>query len=412
MIENFDKIIEGSLQLKEPWYVSGAEFKEEEPAIHIYVKVRERARISCPICGEKTKRYGYETEERKWRHGDCMFYQTYVHCRRPKVLCPHCGVKQISAPFERANSRFTLMFEGYAMLLAANMPRSKVAKALRCDEKSIKKIVIYWVEKADNERNLSNTKSIAIDETSFKKGHEYVTLIIDSDQRAVIDVEPGRDKKTVETFAEKLENKGGKCDDIVSVTSDMSSAFLNAVDEKFKNAVHVIDKFHVKQMLLHALDDVRKEEQKNSKQKQALFRGRRLFMIPKNRMTDKQKSKLAELSSLYPKTGRAYRIVSAFDDMYSAKSPEEAKVLFDSLYSWMRHSRLEPMKQCAESLKKHEKKILNYFSNPVTNAICEGINSMVQSAKRRARGFHTYRGFASAIYLVAGKLKLSVTCPI
>ena len=135
-------------------------------------------------------------------------------------------------------------------------------------------------------------------------------------------------------------------------------------------------------------------------------------MIPEKRMTDKQKAKLEELSSLYPQTGRAYRIVASFDDFYSAGSLEEANMLFDSLYSWMRRCRLKAMKDCALSLKSHKEKIMNYFANPVTNAICEGINSMVQSAKRRARGFHTYRGFAAMIYLVAGKLKLSVNCPI
>lgn len=412
MINDFEKMIAGSLQLQEPWFVSGVEFNEEEPAVHIHVDVRQKASFVCPICGGETKRYGYEEKERMWRHGDCMFYPTFVHCRRPRVLCPHCGVKQIHAPFERKNSRFTLMFEGYAMLLAANMPRSKVARILRCDEKSIEKIMIYWVEKAVKSQSLSGTKNLAIDETSFKKGHSYVTLVIDSDGRKVIDVQPGKDKAAVKKFAEKLENRGGKCDEITFVTSDMSKAFLSAVDEYFPNAVHVIDKFHVKQMILNALDEVRKDEQKSSKCKVPLFRGRRLFMIPESKLNDEQKSNVAQLSELYPKTGRAYRIVTAFDDFYQASSPEEAEETFDSLYSWMRHSRLEPMKKCALALKAHEEKILNYFKNRITNAICEGINSMVQTAKRRARGYRTFRGFAAAIYLIAGKLRLGVRCPI
>lgn len=129
-------------------------------------------------------------------------------------------------------------------------------------------------------------------------------------------------------------------------------------------------------------------------------------------MNDQQKAKLAELSSLYPKTGRAYRIVAAFDNFYAAESLSEAKILFDALYSWMRRCRLSPMKECAASLKEHEAKILNYFSNSVTNAICEGINSMIQTAKRKARGFHTFRGFAAAIFLVAGKLNLALPSPL
>lgn len=411
MIEDFKNMVEKSLNLSEPWYVKGAEFRAEEPAIHIYIGIKNRARIACPKCGGATKRYGYEPNERIWRHGDCMFYETFIHCRRPKVLCPNCGVQQVSAPFERKDSRFTLMFEGYAMLIMADMPIAKAAQALRCDEKTLTNILNYWVYKAVDERNLADVKSIAIDETSFKKGHDYVTVIIDSAKRAVIDVEPGKDKSTVNNFAEKLTEKGGDCSKIETVTSDMSNAFLSAVEEKFPNAKHTIDKFHVKQMLLKSLDEVRKKEQKASAEKRALFLGRRLFMIPEKRMNDEQKIALQSLSKQYPKTGRAYRIVSALDDFYSAETVEDAREFFDKLYSWMRRSRLPEMKNTALTLKKHKDKIMNYFENRLTNAICEGINSMIQSAKRAARGFHTFKGFAAKIFLVTGKLELSIRSP-
>lgn len=155
------------------------------------------------------------------------------------------------------------MFEGYAMLIMASMPIAKAAKALRCDEKSLTKILNYWVEKAVDERKLDDVKSLAIDETSFKKGHDYVTVIIDAAKRAVIDVELGKDASTVGRFADKLTQKNGNCEEIKSVTSDMSAVFLSAVEDKFPNAKHTIDKFHVKQLMLKALDDVRKKEQKN-----------------------------------------------------------------------------------------------------------------------------------------------------
>ena len=70
------------------------------------------------------------------------------------------------------------------------------------------------------------------------------------------------------------------------------------------------------------------------------------------------------------------------------------------------------MKETASTLMNHKEEILNYFTNRLTNAISEGINSMIQAAKRKARGYHTFEGFASMIYLVAGKLKLSVPCPL
>ena len=112
MVEHFMDMVAGSLRLKEPWYVESAKFDSETERVDIYIGVREDAAIPCPTCGSPTSRYGYEPQERVWRHGDCMFFPTYVHCKRQKVRCPKCGVEQISAPFERKNSRFTTYFEG------------------------------------------------------------------------------------------------------------------------------------------------------------------------------------------------------------------------------------------------------------------------------------------------------------
>jgi len=410
-IDTMTKMMAGSLGLEEPWYIAGAEFNEKELELHIYVDVRKNAAIACPKCGAQTKRNGYEPKERVWRHGDCMFYPCLVHCRRPKILCPKCGSQQVSAPYERKNSRFTLLFEGYAMLIMADMPIAKTAALLRCDEKSLVKILRYWVNKAVDKMDLSEIAKLAIDETSFKRGHKYVTLIIDAVKRRVIDVEEGRDKETVRLFAEKLSAKGGDPEKITAVTSDMSKTYLPAIEENFPNAENIIDKFHVKKVLIDALDEVRKAEQKTVADKKDLFRGRRLFMIPEAKMSNEQAAKLAEMSKRYPQTGRAYRIVAGLDDFYASRTVEEAETAFASLYSWMRRCRLKPMKSAAETLMRHKDKILAYFQNRITNAICEGINSMIQAAKRKARGFHTFEGYSSMIYLVSGKLELAVPKP-
>lgn len=411
MVSNFTKMIAGSLGLKEPWYIKGAEFLEGKQEVHVYVGIREGAAIACPHCGQAAQRYGYEPNERIWRHGDCMFFPTYVHCRRPRVLCPHCGVQQISAPFERKNSRFTLLFEGYAMLIMADMPRTKAARLLRCNEKSLAEILTYWVNKAVEERPLDDVSSLAIDETSFRRGHRYVTLVLDAQRRRVIDVEPGRDKDTVHSFTQKLEQRGGNRANIKSVTSDMSKSYVPAIREVFTNAIHVIDKFHVKQILINALDEVRKAEQKQVEDKRTLFLGRRLFMIPQSRLSEEQTKKLAKLSQSYPQTGRAYRIVAALDTFYACSTVQEAERTFSNLYSWMRRCRLQPMKQAAQSLLRHKEQIIAYFQEHITNAICEGINSMIQAAKRKARGYRTYEGYTAMIYLIAGKLQLAVPKP-
>ena len=122
-------------------------------------------------------------------------------------------------------------------------------------------------------------------------------------------------------------------------------------------------------------------------------------------------TRLTALSKAYPKTGRTFRIVQALDLFYASKDDKEAAKQFKQLYSWMRRSRLTPMKDAAETLMNHEREILHYFHERLTNAICEGINSMIQAVKRKVRGYNTFEGFAAMIYLVAGKLELPVHDP-
>lgn len=411
MIEDFSKMVCSSLNLEAPWCVEGAKFDEDELRVDIYVGVANDAAIACPECGGTAKRYGYEPEERTWRHSDVFFFPCYIHCRRPKVVCDKCGVKQIHAPFERKNSRFTLMFEGYAMLILADMPIAKTAKLLRCNEKSLVSIMRYWVNKAVDSTDLSEIAALAIDETSFKRGQKYVTLVVDAVKRRVIDVEDGHDMPTIKRFADKLTAKNGNPCNIKSVTSDMSSSFLLAIAQNFPNAEPVIDKFHVKKLLLDALDKVRKAEQRDVADKRSLFCGRRLFMIPQAKLTEEQGSKIADMSRRYPQTGRAYRIVAGLDDFYATQTVEQAQTAFQQLYSWMRRCRLKPMKRAAATLMLYRDKILAYFQNRVTNAICEGINSMIQAAKRKARGYQTFDGYACMIYLIAGKLNLATPKP-
>ena len=400
-------MLAGSLRLEAPWYIICAEFNEEEPAIHIHVGIDKTAMLSCPVCGAPTKQYGYEPKERVWRHADCLFYPCYVHCKRPRVLCDKCGTVQVNAPFERKNSRFTLLFEGYAMLLLQDVPRARASRLLRCDEKSLAAILTYWVHDAVNRMDLSDICSISMDKTSLRRGRKYVTVAIDAVRRRVFDVEHGRDKTAVKNVGEKLERNGGNTKSVNSVTSDMSASYLSAVREVFPNAKQTIDKFHVKQVLLKALDTVRKDEQKESGRKKELLLCRKLSMVPQGRMTDKQQTMVAERSKQYKKTGRAFRIVQSLDDFYASTSMVEAQERLDKMCSWMRRCRLESMKDAALTLRNHSKEILNYFHTRLTNAICEGINAMIQAAKRKARGFHTFEGYAARIYLVAGKLDLA-----
>ena len=408
-IEGMTSLFSQSIGIEEPWYIRSIESTNSE--VHIYVDVRDGVMLPCPECGGMGYRQGYEKTERIWRHGDCLFYPAYVHCRRPRIKCEQHGTKVVDAPWARKHSRFTLLFEGYAMLILADMPILKASKVLRCNEKSLTRMMRYWVQKAVDSDDLSQVTALSIDETSFKKGQSYVTVIVDAAARRVIDVEEGRSDQTVVDFSYKLEAKGGLCEKVTFVTSDMSTAYMNGIRECFPYAKLTIDKFHVKKLMLEALDDVRRAEQKEHKSKE-LLNSRKLLMIPETRQSEQQRLRVAELSKQYPKTGRAFRMVQSLDTIYASNNVVEAKEKFDSLYSWLRKSRLEPMKKVALTLKKHIAEILNIFTSRLTNAICEGINSMIQAAKRKARGYHTIIGYTCMIYLIAAKLRLACPNPL
>ena len=202
-----------------------------------------------------------------------------------------------------------LLFEGYAMMIMADVPRRKASRLLRCNEKTLASILSYWVNQAVEALDLSDVTKLAIDETSRKRGHDYVTVTIDAMKRRVFDVQDGRKKEAVTAMRKKLERHGGKASNITAVTSDMSKSYLPGVRENFPDAEQIIDKFHVKKVLTDALDKVRKQEQKETNNKKDLFLNRHFLMTPQSRMNSEQLTKLAALSKAYPKTGRAFRIV-------------------------------------------------------------------------------------------------------
>jgi len=403
---NFEEMFAQSIGLEEPWRIERAEFEEDSRQVHIYVKANKNAKYPCPECGNLHKRYDDEEDERVWQHGDVVFFPCFVHCRRPRVKCDKGkSTHVVTAPWARKGSRYTLLFEAYCMLLAEKLPIEQARKFVRISHTSFTNIVAYWVGKAVAEDDLSNVIDINIDETSFKKGQSYVTIVCDANARRVIDVEDGRGAAQVEQFSLKLEIKGGDSNKIKHAVSDMSGAYLSGIADCFPNAKSIIDKFHVKKLMLDAMDKVRREEQgKERRQRKA---GRKLLMIPESRMNEQQHEKYLELSKKYPKTGRAFRMVQSLDVVYSGSNRKEGKEAFDKLISWLKRSRLVPMKDVAKTLLKYEEEILEYFTARLTNAIAEGINSIIQSGKRKARGFRTFKGYSTMIYLTCSKLKFA-----
>jgi len=403
---NFEEMFAQSIGLQDPWSIEKVEFSEKERAVHIYVKARKTARYACTECGKMLPVRDFD-EERVWQHGDVVFFPCYVHCRRPRVKCLDCEkIHVVETPWARSRSRYTLLFESYALMLAEYMPVEQARKFLRISHTSLTNILAFWVKKRVAEQDFSRVDKLCVDETSFLRGQSYVTVITDPDERRVIDVEDGRGAQQVWDFSLKFEKQGGDCLRVNHAACDMSAAYLRGIRDCFPNAEIVIDHFHVSQLMRKAMDEVRRDEQGKTVSRSRKS-GKKLLMKPQRRMDEQQEKKLAEISKMYPKTGRAFRMVQALDEVYLCKDVKEAETVFDKLYSWLRRSRLEPMKQVAATLLKHKTEILAYYAHRLTNAIAEGINSLIQAGKRKARGFHTFRGYSTMIYLQCSKLNFA-----
>lgn len=283
--------------------------------------------------------------------------QSYVFASR---IYMKYDVKKINRSFNKETSIFMMIYREYLKKLY----REHMVRFFLYDEKVIEKITIYCAEKAVNEYSQNNVKSLAIDELSFKKRSDYANLVI-CFNKCIVDVKLGKGKNTSKELAKKLKEKVREYDHTVSITNDISHKGCDTIDEQFPNAKHIIDKFHVKQLILSTLDEVSKEEQRESKYKQVLLKGIRLFMTTEKRMSNQQKAKL----SLYPKTAESIELLLPLTISTMPLPPQEDKSLFDALYYWMCRCQLVSMKNYATSLKNHELKSLYCFSNLVTNII-------------------------------------------
>lgn len=326
------------------------------------------------------------------------------------MKCTEHGIHVVDAPWARKGAQQTFLFESYAMMLVKSMPLNEARKVLRISWTALSNIVTYWVEKAVAATDLAPVEQLSLDETSFKRGQSYVTVVGDPVGKRVIGVEEGRKSEAVERFSYDFMARGGDCTKIRHISMDMSRAYKSGSEICFPNARLVFDKFHVKKMVLDGMDEVRRQEQGRvfARSWQA---GKKLLMIPQSRATEQQSQAQVALCAQYPKTGRAFQMVQQFDDFYNCDNLRDAAVKFKKITSWMMHSRLEPMKKVAKALRAKVDEIFEYFNFRMTNAFAEGINSLIQAAKRRARGYRTYKGYRMMIFLMVGKLKLSCPTP-
>lgn len=184
---------------------------------------------------------------------------------------------------------------------------------------------------------------------------------------------------------------------------DMSPSFIAGAKRYFPHVEVTYDKFHVMKIINTAIDETRRKEQRSVS---ALKDSRYAWLKNEENLTAKQKEKLISLKDEDLKTAKAYHLKITFNKLWEQESPEKAKEFLDSWYYWATHSQIPDMVKAAKTIRQHEQGILRWFTSKVTNGILEAINGLVQSAKRRARGYRSIKNLETMIYLIAGGLKL------
>jgi len=401
MTNPIEELFKQALGLERPFEVVKIEFSGSEKRLDIYLDFPRGSVFRCPQCGAAEIK-AYDTEDKVWRHLNFFQHQAYLHCRVPRVDCPKCGVKQVNISWARPNSGFTLLFESLIMMLAREMPVLAIAELIEEHDTKIWRVIQHYVETARGKEYYGEVTKIGVDETSRKKGHNYVTIFADLEQSKVLFATEGNESSTIAGFINDFRRHGGYPDSISDFCCDMWPAFISGIEQNLPDANITFDRFHVMKMVNDAVDKVRRSEQK---QDTNLKHTRYIWLKNPSNLTVKQQKKLESLSTQNLKTARAYRIKLALQEFFTLP-PDKAEAYLKRWYFWATHSRLEPIKEAAKMIKRHWKGVLNFPMSRLSNGVLEGINSLIQAARAKARGYRTITYFITMIYLIAGKLNI------
>lgn len=400
------ELFRAALGLQEPWRVVRTDFSVEARRLDLHLDFPKGARFPCPE-GDEASCPVHDTVAKTWRHLNFFEHQAYLHARVPRVSCPAHGVRQVTLPWASPASGFTMLFEALLMTLLSEMPVKAVARLVGENDTRLWRLVHRHVEAARARVSMAGVSSVGIDETSAARGQDYISLFVDLAGPVgpqLLFATEDRDSTTVGRFAADLAAHGGDPERISDVCCDMSKAFISGVGSHLPKAQITFDRYHVAQMLTAAVDEVRRRERKSCP---VLLDGTRWLWLkrPEN-LTPTQRAELdfvlARGSALA--TARAYRWRLLFDRFYE-QPPELAE---DYLRRWHRgavRSRLAPIVEFASTVAEHWEGILRWHTRRANNGILEAINSLIQAAKRRARGYRTKKNLIAMAYLIAGKLE-------
>jgi transposase len=373
----------------------------------VLIKVRHVGdRVVCPECGQECGRADH-APARQWRHLDTMQFETFLEARLPRARCAPCGVKTIVPPWAGKHSRFTLLFEAFAIrVLEASASVKQAATLLKLHWDAVHGIMERGVQRGVARRSLEGMAHVALDEKSFRKGQDYVSVMTDLDQSRVVEVVEGHAEKNVDALWQALPEPQRQ--GIRAVAMDMAGAYAASTVKHAPQAEIVHDKFHISKQLNEAVDKTRRAENKALQRvgDKRLKGTRQLWLYSPPNMTSAQRRRWKAIHKWGLKTARAWAIKDRFRWFWRHVYPVSAETFFHRWYAWAVRCRLTPMVGVARMLKRHLPRVLSYFRHRITSGAAEGFNSRIQAIKAAARGFRNFQHYRIRILFFCGKLNL------
>jgi len=401
------KLYERMLGIDDPWQVVDVVLDLEASTkgkVEVFVTAVKGAKLACPECGAICPTY--DTRRRRWRHLDTMQYRTELIADVPRVRCKKHGVRQVSVPWAEPGSGLTALFEALVIDWLKEASFAAVARRLGLSWDQVAGVQDRAVRRGLSRRDLSPPTSIGVDETAFQRRHEYVTVVNDLNDR-VLHVADDRSQEALDGFYELLGTQGVK--QIETVAMDMWRPYINSTEAHAPQAKIVFDKFHIAKHLGDAVDQVRRQENRELRRSgdDRLVGSKYAWLKNPHGMNRQQWSRFQALRTSHLKVARAWAIKEFAMGLWHYVRRGWAERMWKRWYGWAIRSRLEPIKRVARMIKRHWVGVINAVTSDITNARAEGINSKIQWIKRMACGYRNRERFRNAIYFHLGGLDLS-----
>jgi len=409
------------LGLHSPWVVVGVELDSVKQEVLVRVNYdASEGLLSCAHCGSCGSVYDYR-EERRWRHLDSCGFTTWLVARVPRVSCSKCGVQTAEVPWSAPHSRFTLGFECFALsVLQACGVQSKAAALLRLSKGQVHDVMERAVQRGLQRRAQaprSTLPFLSLDEKSIQAGHNYLTVLGDTQGGCVLDVAEGRTKEAAGTLLKGALSESQRAT-VRAVSMDMWKGFAGACHEVLPQAQIVHDRFHITQYLNRAVDITRRcEHRRLTRQSKAgksaekaadspLNKTKYVWLKNEDNLTDKQRLTLQALREGDLETVKVWSFKEAFRAFFACADEKQGAAFFEQ---WCQDALAlgnAALNHVVRLLQAHREGLLAYLRFGITNGGAEGINSRIQQIKFNARGFRKPGNFRIAILFFLAKLDL------